>query len=242
MSMKTSKKDDQTATKQADINVDAGMNNDDIAGSENQGADAANDEKQTDKTMFRENANNDGSAKPGGHSENAGKEADENTADVHKTDAGEETKPEDEALSIKYMRLAADFQNYKRRAEKDKSEIYVYANEKIVESLLDIADNFERALEHEKDSTFETFYKGMELIFKQFTDVLSRNQVEEILITEETEFDPVLHEAVMMEEGSAPENGGTTEILRISEVFKKGYRFKEKVVRHATVKVRKDYI
>ena len=144
-------------------------------------------------------------------------------------DAGEAGKGDDE-LNAKYMRLAADFQNYKRRAEKEKSDIYAYANEKIISSLLDMADNFERALEHNTDSPEESFLKGMELIFRQLLDVLAKNGAEEIVCLGE-EFDPSLHHAVMVEEGGPYESG------RVSEVLKKGYRLKEKVIRPAMVKV-----
>ena len=61
-----------------------------------------------------------------------------------------ELTKEAEELNLKYLRLAADFQNYKRRSEKEKGDIYAYANEKIVVELLDVIDNFERALEHSR--------------------------------------------------------------------------------------------
>jgi molecular chaperone GrpE len=141
-----------------------------------------------------------------------------------------ELSQEDEAMNVKYMRLAADFQNYKRRIEKEKSDIYAYANEKIVGSLLDVIDNFERALDLSSDTTFESFSKGMELIFKQLQDVLNKNEVEEIHSLGE-EFDPAIHHAVMMEESEKYESG------KVSDVLKKGYKLKEKVIRPAMVKV-----
>ena len=72
-------------------------------------------------------------------------------SDEKEEDAKAENTEEDEALNTKYLRLMADFQNYKRRAEKEKGDIYAYANEKIVVELLDVLDNFERALQYEDD-------------------------------------------------------------------------------------------
>ncbi|MDR3242960.1 MAG: nucleotide exchange factor GrpE [Clostridiales Family XIII bacterium] len=137
-------------------------------------------------------------------------------------------------LTAKYVRLAADFQNYKKRVEKEKSDIYTYANEKIVIGVLEVIDNFERALEHSPETAGadESYTKGMEMIFKQLWDVLSKNDVEEISSLGE-EFDPNLHHAVMMEESEDYESG------RVSGVLGKGYKIREKVIRPAMVKVAK---
>ncbi|MDR1572035.1 MAG: nucleotide exchange factor GrpE [Clostridiales Family XIII bacterium] len=145
---------------------------------------------------------------------------------------GAESDARDEDLNAKYLRLAADFQNYRRRVEKEKSDIYAYANEKIVSGLLDVADSFERALEHDSDPPDEGFLKGMELIFRQLTDVLTKNGAEEIDCLG-AEFDPSLHHAVMMEECAGCESG------RVSEVLKKGYRLNDRLIRPAMVKVAK---
>ncbi|MEL7658711.1 MAG: nucleotide exchange factor GrpE, partial [Bacillota bacterium] len=102
-----------------------------------------------------------------------------------------EVSKEEEELNVRYLRLAADFQNYKRRAEKEKSDIYAYANEKIVVDLLDVIDNFERALEHSKDNS-EGFAEGMNMIFKQFRGVLEKSGVEEMNAIGEP-FDPNFH-------------------------------------------------
>ena len=67
-------------------------------------------------------------------------------AEEAETQAQTAKESEEEALNTKYMRLMADFQNFKRRTEKEKSDIYAFANEKIVKELLDVIDNFERAL------------------------------------------------------------------------------------------------
>jgi molecular chaperone GrpE len=143
-----------------------------------------------------------------------------------------EQPAQDEDLNVRYMRLAADFQNYKRRVEKEKSEVYTYANEKIAVDLLEVLDNFERALEARggAEAQEEGFVKGMGLIFKQLQDILLKNGVEEIQSLGE-EFDPAIHNAVMMEATDAYKSGN------VSAVLNKGYRLKDRVIRPAMVKV-----
>lgn len=137
-------------------------------------------------------------------------------------------KEEDEALNTKYLRLMADFQNYKRRAEKEKGDIYAYANEKLVTQLLDVIDSFERALMHE--SADESFAEGMKMIFKQLTGVLEKAGLEEINALGE-DFDPNFHNAVMMEDNADYESG------KVTEVMQKGYLLNKKVIRPSMVKV-----
>ena len=139
-----------------------------------------------------------------------------------------EKDPEEEALNVKYMRLMADFQNFKRRTEKEKSDIYAFANEKIVRELLDVIDNFERALA--AGTGGDKFLEGMEMILKQLLAVLERAGVAEIKCLGE-DFDPNFHNAVMTEDSAEYESGKVTEVLQ------KGYILNSRVVRPAMVKV-----
>lgn len=139
-------------------------------------------------------------------------------------------KVEDEDLNTRYLRLMADFQNFKKRAEKQRGEIHAYANEKIVTKLLEVMDNFERALNHDDNS--DGFKEGMELIFVQLKDVLTNSGVSEIE-TEGAEFDPNFHNAVMMEDSDDHSSG------EISAVLQKGYTLNGKVIRPSMVKVAK---
>lgn len=145
-----------------------------------------------------------------------------------KEETCEEVK-EDEDLNTKYLRLMADFQNYKKRTEKQKSEIHAYANEKIVLKLIEVMDNFERALGADA-SEGDSFKQGIEMIFKQLSDVLTDAGVKEIE-AESTVFDPNFHNAVMMEDTDKVESG------MVSEVLQKGYTLNGKVIRPAMVKV-----
>lgn len=145
-----------------------------------------------------------------------------------KEETCEEVK-EDEDLNTKYLRLMADFQNYKKRTEKQKSEIHAYANEKIVLKLIEVMDNFERALGADA-SEGDSFKQGIEMILKQLSDVLTDAGVKEIE-AESTVFDPNFHNAVMMEDTDKVESG------MVSEVLQKGYTLNGKVIRPAMVKV-----
>ncbi len=164
--------------------------------------------------------------------------ASEQNEDDSKNEAqANEKKAEDEDLNTRYMRLMADFQNYKKRAEKQRSEIHAYANEKIVIKLIDVLDNFERALQNSKgngegedrDGTVG-FKEGMTLIFKQLKDTLTDAGVTEIE-AEDVVFDPNYHNAVMMEDTDKVKSGN------VSEVLQKGYMLNGKVIRPSMVKV-----
>ncbi|WP_243136921.1 nucleotide exchange factor GrpE [Alkaliphilus serpentinus] len=141
---------------------------------------------------------------------------------------------EDEAKDClnRLTRLQADFINYKKRVEKEKSEIYQYANEKLAEDLLSIIDNLERAVTaaSEEDKSNKLF-QGIQLVMKQLTDTLGRHGIEEIDALNKP-FDMNLHHAVVQEEADA-------EADIVTEVFQKGYKINNKVLRPAMVKVAK---
>ncbi|MBQ6607630.1 MAG: nucleotide exchange factor GrpE [Firmicutes bacterium] len=145
---------------------------------------------------------------------------------------GTEEDPRDkkiEELNAKYMRLMADFQNQKKRFDKEKADIHQYANEKIVKNLLEVLDNFERALDATKDAD-PSLHEGMELIFKQLMAALEKAGVAEIKALGE-DFDPNFHNAVMMEETDEYESN------KVSEVMQKGYTLNSRVIRPSMVKV-----
>ena len=145
-----------------------------------------------------------------------------------KEEPKEEIKIEDEDLQTKFLRLQADFQNFRRRSEAEKSDIYAYANEKIILQVLDVIDNFDRAMETAPAE--DKFAEGMQLILKQLTDVLDRNNVKEIEALNKA-FDPAFHNAVMTETIEGTEPGMVTKVLQ------KGYVLNSKVIRPAMVVV-----
>ena len=161
--------------------------------------------------------------------EHAEEETAEDKASKEEGKACEEApSAEEEALNTKYLRLMADFQNYKRRTEKEKNDIYAFANEKIVSELLNVIDNFERALD--AGDSGDSFVEGMNLIFKQLQGVLEKAGVVEIEALGQ-DFDPNFHHAVLMEDSAEYESGKVTAVLQ------KGYFLNNKVIRPSMVKV-----
>ena len=136
---------------------------------------------------------------------------------------------QEETQETKYLRLMADFQNYKRRSEKERTQIHAFANEKIITQLLEVLDNFERAMQQEVGSE-EQFRNGMVLILDQLKTVLTKSGVSEIA-ADEAEFDPNFHHAIMMENTESIKSG------HVSMVLQKGYTMNGKVIRPAIVKV-----
>jgi molecular chaperone GrpE len=191
-------------------------------------------EEQTEETT--EEAKADTEAEP-----QKSEEAGEDTAAESET-GGDDKSAEDQSAedktaeekaaeqeSERYMRLMAEFQNFKRRAAKEKSDIHAYANEKIISDLLPVLDNFERALSTDA-SDAEGYRKGMELIFQQLQTALEKAGLKEIPALGE-EFDPKVHNAVMTEDSEEHDDG------KISKVLQKGYTLNDKVVRPSMVAV-----
>jgi len=131
-----------------------------------------------------------------------------------------------------FQRLQADFSNYKKRVEKEKSEIYLYANEKIALDLLNIIDNLERAIQCQTDADKDnSLLEGVNLVHKQLVDTLAKHGVEEIETLGKC-FDVHLHYAVMQEETDGDPN-------IVIDVLQKGYKINDRVLRPAMVKVSK---
>lgn len=159
---------------------------------------------------------------------------DKNETEVESENMEEILQEKEEKISEitdQFLRLQADFMNFKRRTEKDKEATMIYAIESIVKEILPTIDNLERALESEEDKE-DSFYKGVELVYADLINKLNGQGIEEIASLGE-EFDPNLHHAVFMEESEEYETG------KVIEVLQKGYILKEKVIRPAMVKVAK---
>jgi molecular chaperone GrpE len=138
------------------------------------------------------------------------------------------------ALNEKYLRLAAEFDNYKRRAQRDQSDGIRFANEKLFRDLLPIIDNLERAIQCGSDQTGNGgLLEGVDLTYKQFLETLTKFGVRQISSVGEL-FDPSMHQAVaQVESDSAKPN-------TVVEEFQKGYFLHERILRPAMVTVAKD--
>jgi molecular chaperone GrpE len=137
--------------------------------------------------------------------------------------AGEKAEMHDRLL-----RGQAEFQNFKKRVEKERGELYEYASMEAVRALLPVLDDFERSLKVE--SADKEYVKGMELIYQRFYDGLKKLGLEPI-ISEGQAFDPHVHHAVdMVETEDLPPD-------TVLEEFQRGYNFKGRMLRPAMVKV-----
>ncbi|HAU85363.1 MAG TPA: nucleotide exchange factor GrpE [Lachnospiraceae bacterium] len=154
-------------------------------------------------------------------------------ADTEEVKEEEIPKSDKKAQEIndKLMRTIAEFDNFRKRSEKEKSAMFEIGAKAIIEKILPVLDNFERGLDSiSEDEKGSAFAQGIEQIYKQFVTVLDDAGVK-VIETVGKEFDPNLHNAVMhVEDDTLGEN-------IIAEEFQKGYMYKDSVVRHSMVKV-----
>ena len=167
------------------------------------------------------------------------KEADAKEAEADEEDDDEDELPADNAeavsdLEARYMSLYAEYDNYRKRTQKEKDNLYADAIASVTKDFLTLIDNLDRATEGAKKSdenSLDKVIQGMELVGRQAQDTLKKIGVEEIPAERGTKFDPNLHEAMMHIDD---EELGEQEIAM---VFAKGYKYKDRVIRHAQVQV-----
>lgn len=132
-------------------------------------------------------------------------------------------------LTNDLKRLQADFENYKKRVEKENTQFREYASASVVKKLLPVLDSFEMAIKNTKNH--DEFVKGMELIYSQFHSILGEEGLRPIEAGNK-KLDPYLHEVLLSEKSDKAED-------TILEELQKGYMFKGCVLRHSKVKVAK---
>ncbi len=129
----------------------------------------------------------------------------------------------------KTLRLSAELQNLRRRYDREMSNTVIYANQKLIESLIPVIDELELALKaSDKNKNFEAFRNGVEMIYRKLMQILEKEGVTPIQ-AEGKPFDYNLHEAVMTRKQKGVQPG------TILEVVQKGYMYKDRVLRHAKV-------
>jgi molecular chaperone GrpE len=177
----------------------------------------------------------DQSTSPAKESEELDTERDDEQADEH-TDTTqremEELKQEKDELYDRLLRVQAEYDNFKKRTQKEKESDRKYRSKDLVEELLPVLDNFERALQVEATDETKGLIDGITMVYNQFQDAL-KSQGVEVIEAEGKEFDPNIHHAVMQ----ADEDELDPNI--VVEELQKGYMLKDKVVRPAMVKVNK---
>jgi molecular chaperone GrpE len=144
----------------------------------------------------------------------------------------EEIKEKSEKIHDDYLRLFSEFDNFRKRKNKEIADLYITAGEKIVLAILPIIDDFERALQHAGDSDEALAHKeGMELIYNKFLNILKQNGVQEIE-AKGKDFDTDYHEAITRFPAPSEDLKG-----KVVDVTEKGYTMGEKVIRYAKVVV-----
>ncbi len=138
-----------------------------------------------------------------------------------------------EELNEKYLRLAAEFENFKRRALKERQDLFNYAHENLIKQLLPVVDNLERAVGHarqEEGGDAKSLLEGIELTYRSLLQALEKLGVQGIE-PEGERFDPKIHEAIRQVPSAEYEPGV------VAEVFQKGYLLKDRLIRAALVAV-----
>ncbi len=150
----------------------------------------------------------------------------------------EAAKAEAAEYKDKYIRAHADFENAKKRLEKDKANAVAYANESFAKDILAVIDSFEQALasiegagEENSGEVLEKMKEGVKLTYEQLKKVLEKNHIKEIVC--DKNFDPEVHQAIMQVESDEHESGD------IVQVMQKGYTIKDRVLRPAMVSTAK---
>ncbi len=128
-----------------------------------------------------------------------------------------------------FLRLCAEYDNFRKRSQKEKQDIYTSSQAEIVKELLPVLDNFDRAAEN-KECSFEDYKKGIDLIFTQLGEILKKLGIEAYGARGD-EFDPNIHNAVMTVED--PELGEN----QVASVFSRGYKLGDRIIREAVVQV-----
>ena len=160
--------------------------------------------------------------------------AEEKEESAEAEEAAEDSDNKSEELEKRYMSLYAEYDNYRKRTQKEKENLYADAVADVAKEFLAVLDNIDRAVETAKgadEKSIEKVIEGIELLGRQAGDILTKIGVEEIKAERGEKFDPNLHEAVMHVED---EDLGEQEIAM---VFTKGYMYKGKVIRHVVVQV-----
>lgn len=160
-------------------------------------------------------------------------EAAENTSEAESGDNTLQKRVEELEKQLgdekdKYLRVAAEYDNFRKRSANDRLNAVADAQSRVIAEILSVIDNFERAMDAECSD--ENYKKGIEMIFRQYTDILEKLGVTEIEALG-AEFDPNVHHAVNQVED---ENFGENTVC---QVFQKGYRLGDKVIRAAMVVV-----
>ena len=196
---------------------------------ENEKTEDINQESQNDQTTSVEDA------------DEMNNESQDNLQEENSEDTEADIDPKDEEIQQlknnvqeeeeKYLRLYAEFENYKRRIQKENQTMKAYKAQDLLNDILPTIDNIERALQIEgEDEQFKSLQKGVEMVYESLLNALKNNGLEKIE-AEGQQFDPNIHQAVVQDDNPDYESGQVTQELQT------GYKLKERVLRPSMVKV-----
>ena len=131
----------------------------------------------------------------------------------------------------KYLRLFAEFENYKKRTTKERIDLYKTAGQEVIGSLIPVLDDFSRAIRESKKMKNSDDFVGLELIFNKFNDILKTNGLLDLEVQKGDSFDPELHEAISQIKTDKKDSG------KIIDIIEKGYKLGDKIIRFPKVVV-----
>jgi molecular chaperone GrpE len=186
--------------------------------------------KKDEEIMIEENKNNENIQE----SEEAKVEESEDTEKLMLKMENESLKKEVQESKDQMLRLAAELDNFRKRLSKETEDKLKYANQQIILDFLTIIDNLEMALAHIKESEeIKALKQGVELTLKQFKDTLAKYGAKEIQTNIGDEFNPNLHDAMMLDSDQNHKNNAITLVMQ------KGYTLHDRVIRPTKVRVNK---
>ena len=157
--------------------------------------------------------------------------------EVDNEESGDEEFSQEELLKEdlqkekdKFLRLFAEFENYKRRTSKERLELFKTANQEVMTAMLPIMDDFDRAMNELKKSDDDTLVKGVELIHNKFKETLRSKGLERMQIEEGSDFDAEIHEAITQIPAPSEDLKG-----KIIDVVEPGYKLGERIIRYPKV-------
>ncbi len=154
---------------------------------------------------------------------------DNNVSEENIEDKIQQLNEELQAEKDKFIRLYAEFDNYKRRTQRDRMDLIETASEDVMKALLPVLDDFERAINELKKTEDVEVLKGVELIYEKFKKTLTDKGLAEIEVKHGDSFNPDIHEAVAQIPGDKNMSG------KIHDVIEKGYKLGKKVIRYPKV-------
>jgi len=201
------------------------MSEKDIKSEENQ---SANTEEQTSESTSTDEQSNQNDSK----SEAKAEETENNKAEESKEELSKEEQLQREldAKDDKYLRLFAEFENYKRRTSKERIELFKTAGQDVMQSMLPVLDDFDRAMLEIKKSSDESLVQGIELINNKLRETLKSKGLEVMAVNAGDTFDSDLHEAITQIEAPSADMKG-----KIIDVIEKGYTLGDKIIRYPKV-------